>query len=289
MKIIQSFWSKPFCKRTVGDTGIDSNPVWYDKRFFYFSWAYSCLLLKAQYPQVTLYTDEIGKKILVDWMELPYDEVIVCLNNIDHLHEDLWAMGKVYVYGLQQEPFIHVDGDIFIYDQFRPDNNGVIFLHYEYYRHYYSELMAEIRQKFDYIPEVLLNVNDSKGYMSVNAGILGGDRTDLIKQYSEEAMRFLSLNFHHLNAFSDIKNLNIVFEQLLFYYLIPKANHSPYFPVERFSLAMFNNTPLKQKLVHSREGFRQLDSAQLHLQYRFQKEFPKTYHKVREQLLKSAF
>lgn len=105
MKIIQSLWSKP--SLITGG--------WSEKTFYYMSWALSCLKLKEFYNSVELFTDKKGKEFLIDRLQLPYDKVNIVLDDLNEFNSRLWALGKIYTYSIQHEPFIHVDGDVYIY------------------------------------------------------------------------------------------------------------------------------------------------------------------------------
>jgi hypothetical protein len=50
---------------------------------------------------------------------IPYDEVITDLNDIP-VHPRLWSAGKFFSLLHENAPIIHIDGDVFIY------NNEVI-------------------------------------------------------------------------------------------------------------------------------------------------------------------
>ena len=51
--------------------------------------------------------------MLVDRLKLPYKEVHVVYDDLAVLPHH-WAIAKIKTYTLQEEPFIHVDGDIYI-------------------------------------------------------------------------------------------------------------------------------------------------------------------------------
>ena len=77
------------------------------------SWALSCLTLRRHYDEVALYTDSVGKHVLIDLLHLPYTEVNVVFDDFKCLPHH-WALAKVYTYSLQKKPFIHVDGDVYL-------------------------------------------------------------------------------------------------------------------------------------------------------------------------------
>lgn len=113
MKIVQSFWSKPMLMNDNSDAIFRSNGGWTDRIYFYMSWALSCLKFKEIYNEIELVTDINGKHLLYDILELPYTNVVTKLDDLNDYNHNLWALGKLYAYKLQQEPFIHVDSDVF--------------------------------------------------------------------------------------------------------------------------------------------------------------------------------
>jgi len=114
MEIIQSFWTKPLLEVKNNSFSLKSNAGWYNCHLNFISWTYSCLTLIKHYKNLTLYTDKFGKIILIDLLNLPYTNVEVKLDVLKNYNSDLWALGKLYTYSIQNKPFIHVDADIYI-------------------------------------------------------------------------------------------------------------------------------------------------------------------------------
>src|ERR1700753_287037 len=112
MRVVQSLWSAnqpdPF-RFKAG---------WFAPEYHLMAWALSCLQLRQFYDDVVLYTDSQGARVLIDQLQLPYTEVVCDLDKINSYHPELWAAGKIYTYRQQQAPFIHVDGDVFIWKAF---------------------------------------------------------------------------------------------------------------------------------------------------------------------------
>src|ERR1035437_7473627 len=146
MKIVQSFWSKPFLSKNTNifdrakGGGIS-------EKMFYMSTALSCLMLRKFYDDVTLITDEFGKHMLIDVLGLPYTNVIVELDKINHYDENFWALGKIYAYSIQDKPFLHVDSDVFIWKLFDESllKKDVIFQNYEENVYYYKNICKQIK------------------------------------------------------------------------------------------------------------------------------------------------
>lgn len=220
-KIIQSFWSKPFFDRlsTAEEHRLEGG--WPSEKYNYLSWAFSCLQLRKYYSDVELFTDAFGKSLLIDKLGLPYTHVSTDLDNLKNYRSDLWAIGKVYTYSLQNAPFIHVDGDVFLWDCL-PANlfqEPLIAQNIENEPIMYGELMAMINEKFTCVPEPLKNIDITKDHIyAINAGIIGGRDIDFFKRYTGLIFDFINSNADHLPGINS-GLFNCVYEQLLFYSL----------------------------------------------------------------------
>ena len=82
-------------------------------RVYLMSWALSCLSLREHYDDVELYTDAEGYRILIEQMRLPYSHVHVVLDDFACLPFH-WALAKIKTYSMQDAPFVHVDGVIYL-------------------------------------------------------------------------------------------------------------------------------------------------------------------------------
>ena len=109
MKIVQSFWSG-------NQTDFTNNYGWYSYKHHWMSWILSCHQLVKHHKEVELYTDCFGYEILITKLQLPYTKVHVVLDELNHYNKNLWAIAKIRTFQLQTEPFIHVDGDVFVWD-----------------------------------------------------------------------------------------------------------------------------------------------------------------------------
>lgn len=213
MRIIQSYWSKPFnmCKTNENARGGWCNPT-----FFYMSWALSCITLRRFYRNVELYTDQVGADLLINKLELPYTKVHVVLDKINKYDSMLWAIGKLYTYGLQESPFLHVDGDVYIWNCFpkRVIEGHLIAQHLEDAYPYNVIVIEQTLSKLKYLPIAIEQVqNRSK---EINAGILGGDDLDFFHLYTQEAFNFVDKNLSCVPELKYPGMFNTIFEQFLF-------------------------------------------------------------------------
>jgi hypothetical protein len=219
MKIIQTLWTKP---------GL--NAGWIDRHYHFISWALSCLQLRKYYNEVELYTDSLGKKLLVDTFKLPYTKVHVVLDDFNFPNY-LWAAPKIYSYGLQDEPFLHIDGDIFLFHPFQEEkiNKPLVYQNMERERFknsFYTKIFKNIfslvpdkNQLPDWIRSAELNHVEA-----LNAGVFGGTDINFFKTHSKRAFDFLD-NYADLIAKMDNPSFaNHIAEQVLSRYLIDEMN-----------------------------------------------------------------
>jgi hypothetical protein len=107
MRAIWSFWSKPHYARR--------RYAWPSEFHHALAWSLSVQEASRHYLDTWLYTDDDGARLLVDRLHLPFAHVRTDLNSLDEHDPDWWALGKLYAYRLQTEPFVHIDCDVFLW------------------------------------------------------------------------------------------------------------------------------------------------------------------------------
>lgn len=217
MKIVHSLWSKPALKRKKGTEKTSGG--WRHEKYYYMSWALSCLCFKEQYGNIELVTDIRGKKLLIDTLKLPYTSVRVELDVLNHYPSELWAVGKLFAYFLQNEPFIHVDGDVYIWEKFKPDLESapLIGQHLERVEGHYNFGMKQLHKLgVSLPPEFEEDFQIQKKFNATNAGILGGNKVDFFKEYVERAFWFIDKNLHKIDSSIIGANYALIYEQYLF-------------------------------------------------------------------------
>lgn len=229
MKIVQSFWSKPYHSR---DLFFLNSGGWSHRTFNYMSWALSCLRFKKFY-KIELITDTLGKELLIDTLELPYDNVSLKLDELNdkyHNHKNIWALGKIYAFEIQEEPFIHADADVFIWDRFpsRIENGELIAQQIEQDSGYHEGNLIELYSRLEYIPDVIQSYYSKTGDASqYNAGIIGGNNFSFFQEYAKLAREIVDKNFDVIGNvdFSINKNaFPCFFEQYLFLCMAREKN-----------------------------------------------------------------
>lgn len=256
MRIVQSYWSKPSLKKENLNGDDRANGGWLDKKYHYLSWILSCMQFKKYYGNVHLFTDEYGAYHLKDLLQLPYTSITTKLNDMDKYPHDLWAVGKLYTYSLQEEPFIHVDDDVFIWDRLptQVEQGKLIAQNLESSFDYYEKILLEISNHFNHIPEYMLNMMKNKNYLSCNAGIFGGNDITFFKKYTSEAFRFINENLNNFDKVN-VSQLNIIYEQYLFLALAKKRGVDlscllPHTSAKYVGLADFDSVPQERTYLH---------------------------------------
>lgn len=283
MNIVQTFWS--------GGGKIESpleiTGSWVAPEYHWMSWTLSCLLLRRHYDHVELFTDEIGKKVLIDILQLPYTKVHIVFDENFVIHPKLFSLAKIRTYSLQQKPFIHVDGDVFLWKRLSDSllNAELIASNIEKNLFFNKDILLAIDRTFDFIPKHLRKIHEHENIFSSNAGIFGGSNMKFIKQYCKAAHYFIESNRSDL----DLVNtgaLNFLIEQISLYYLSGKEKAPiTYYvqePVEHplyQDYLRFIDVP-NVNMVHPVGGCKKLPYVLDHLAKRLRLEFPQHYYKI---------
>jgi hypothetical protein len=287
MKIIHSFWSKPLYKKNNFNNWDRANGGWFSRRYNFYSWALSCLTFRKYYDHIELYTDSIGEDILVRQLELPYTKVHNILDQIEPYHHDLWAIGKIYTYKQQKEPFLHVDGDVFIWKKFDETlfRSNLIVQNLEGAFSYYQETYKEIKDNFLHIPICIQNNHESPQLLKgVNAGIFGGSDINFISHYATTAIDLITKNIKTLENIN-IGLFNNFYEQCLFRVLADQNNKTitPLFKNvnERFdNLCEFTGIPSNLHYIHTIGDYKKRQETHDMLAFRLELEFPEYYYRI---------
>jgi hypothetical protein len=218
MKAVWSFWSKPFRSRGTW--------AWSSQKHHLLSWVLSVERARLHYPHTTLYTDDAGARMLVEGSGLHFDHVSTDLNGLEDADPGWWALGKIWTYASQKEPFVHIDSDVFLWKPFpekmvqadiliqNPEHFGRGALFYQP-----EVLEAAIHGVPDgWMPE------EWEWYRSNGAvqqgeccGVFGGKRVDFINHYARQALKLLnhSANQAALRAMGDESEHMVLVEQYL--------------------------------------------------------------------------
>lgn len=205
--ICQTLW-------TNGKNLLKDDFGWLTPQHHIMSWALSFLKLNNFYSIVNLHSDSTGIALIKDKLGLPYTNFFDDYSNIT-CQSNLWALPKLLTYEKQEKPFLHVDGDVFIWQPVKKEllSSKLIAQNLEKGTLYYKRLLTPFAEQLKYIPGFLKRNLLSHDMLSYNMGIVGGYDVEFFKRYVAIAKDFIDKNDETiLNS-----NFNILFEQLLFY------------------------------------------------------------------------
>jgi hypothetical protein len=217
VRAVWSFWSAPFHAH--------HHRVWLSPRHHLLAWILSTESARRHYAPLVLHTDDAGARLLVDDIGLAFDEVHTGLNVLDGRDAGWWALGKLYAYQAQTEPFIHIDNDVFLWKAL-PEHLArapVVAQNPEWFEpgaSYYRPEVFETALAADdgWLPrEWRWYRGSGLPQRGECCGLFGGTRTDFIRHYAAQAIRLVEdgANQRHLRDIDDKIGQNILFEQFL--------------------------------------------------------------------------
>lgn len=282
MRIIQSIWTANI------PTVLQHNMGWLSPEYNLMSWALSCLQLRQFYPEVVLYCDNTGAKMLIDTLQLPYSEVVCSLDSLNNYHPDLWALPKIKAYSLQDKPFLHIDGDVFVWKKFENDllKSSLIAQNKDQIAGF-EITMQTLEATFEYFPkEILLERLAKNPIQTYNAGIYGGSDIDFFQEYTQKAFEFVNNNNSKL-AKIEVSDFNIFFEQYLFYCLAKDKNKEVNVLFsgtikddEYKGFGEFDKVPYEKKYLHLLSDYKKSEFMCNELANKLRQDYPEYYYRI---------
>ena len=212
-----SFWTKPF--------RCHYNETWLSAKHHLLAWVLSVETARRHYPQTLLVTDNEGAEMLVNGIGLEFDQVSTALNGFDTSDADWWVLGKLYAYRAQEEPFVHIDNDVFLWSGLPEElmTAPLCAQNPEYFSFelpsYYRPLVYDqaLRNGNGWSPDEWTWYVSKRGGRAINCGFFGGTRLDFINYYADLAIRFLEnpLNRSVWACVESKRRDNVIFEQYL--------------------------------------------------------------------------
>lgn len=213
MQVIWTFWTKPYLVR--------EGSSWSSHFHYLLSWVLSVETARKHHPDTCLFTDDEGARILIDGIGLEFKRVSTKLNSMERYPPQWWAFGKLHTYRHQTEPFIHLDNDVYLWKALP-------------LRMVHAPLLAQNPEDFEvgnswYEPDKFDKVNKIRGWLpeeviwyrnfsrkqrAVCCGIFGGNRSDFIRYYAEQAIKLLTYP-GNLLVCSYLGQDNILIEQYI--------------------------------------------------------------------------
>jgi hypothetical protein len=284
MKIVQTFWTGP----AGNQAPLAIKAGWLSAEYHWMAWALSCLQLQKIYGAVTLVTDNLGKSVLVDQLKLPYAQVSTALEgSLAGYPPELWSLAKISAFAAQQEPFLHFDGDCFIWQRLglELEGAGIVAQNLEENLSYYRDMMADMEQKGWQMPPLLQGVGKAPTIYAANTGIFGGHDLAFVQQYCRAAFDFVDGN-RAIIPLTQKNQLNFIFEQCLLYYMaaaqgkpIAYVMEEPVTEPHYNDYARFVDVP-QVPLIHTVGGYKTMPYTCSHLARRLRNDFPEWYYRI---------
>jgi hypothetical protein len=191
VRAVWSLWTKPL-RRWRGSG-------WPDERYHMLSWILSLQTSRRFFDPVCLVTDQAGKRMLVDDLGLRFDEVSTELDVLDDHDPSIWALGKLYAYRAQTEPFMHIDNDVYWWKPPPPALlDAPVFAVYPEHTRYgtwpylIGSLRTIVAAADGWLPAELDAFVPVGGIARAeNCGIVGGQRVDFIQHYADQAIKLI--------------------------------------------------------------------------------------------------
>jgi hypothetical protein len=220
MRAVWSFWSRPFETHKYF--------IWHKPIHHLLAWGLSLRMASQHYPETILVTDYAGKKLLVDKLGLAFTHVSTELERLRDANSDWWALGKLVAYNVQDQPFVHLDTDVFLWKPLpRHLAQAPVFAQHPEYPFFhwiddgggprdiencFAAEGIELPVEWQWVRS-----RDENHFPEENCGIFGGTNIEFIRYYSNLAVD-LVLNPQNRGAWarlSDKKGYNMIVEQFL--------------------------------------------------------------------------
>ncbi len=262
---------------------------WASPEHHLMGWALSSLQLHKIYGNVELYASSNAAKLLIDDLKLPYSKAHITHDEFYLPHPKLWALSKIHTYSLQDTPFLHLDGDVFIFKKISLEllKANLIAQNLEEATDYYTSTQNELMQHFTFFPKcVAEDFNLPIPITAINAGILGGNNIPFIKEYAKCAFEYVKKNENNLSKI-DPDKFNVFFEQHLFYSMASEKNTPINLLINEKvkdnqynDLSNFHEISFKKNYLHLLGHYKRDEFTCVQMAMTLRKLYPDYYYKI---------
>ena len=262
---------------------------WAKPCYHWIGWGLSSLQLNKLYPNTTILYCNNRTNEFIQKLQLPYFKVDDCLKKLNLADSRLWAFPKLNTYSQQKEPFLHLDGDVFLFKKFDEKlfSSGLIAQNEEIATEYYASTQEQLMLHFNWFPDcVTEDFNKPEPIRAVNAGIIGGTDIDFFQEYTKEAFKYVEQNLINLSKIN-ADRFNVFFEQHLFFSLAKKKAKqiSFLFPDivndnQYQHLGEFHEVPCSKSYLHLLGQYKKDETTCLQMAAKLQELHPDYYERV---------
>jgi hypothetical protein len=198
-------------------------------------------------------------------------------------------MKKIYSYTLHEEPFLNVDGDVFVYAPFPKEliSGQLMAQNIEQDFDYYKELVGLVADSFPFVPKPIKEqINKGKEIQASNAGIFGGKNHRFFKEYFQVAQQFVIANQDQIKSLNlkQIGNFNQLVEQYMFHCLSTdqgiEVNYlldPVYDPSYLEAFGNFHHLPAKSVYIHTLGDYKKNGWVCNQLAHRLRLDYPEYF------------
>jgi hypothetical protein len=164
----------------------------------------SASTIAKHYDKFVLITDDAGKR-LAEACEMPYSEILSVGESFDS-DPCFWVHSKIHAYATVDEPFIHFDTDMFLWDSLPQEfmDSPILGFHTESfgwpkYEEYRENLVAAGMNLPDYHETYWTN------HSPINMAMMGGHDVSAIASYAKEILALVDQHGKFYNASDELK------------------------------------------------------------------------------------
>lgn len=200
MKLVHSLLANRIVNKSefLNDTTWGTTP---EQRLFYWcTWVWSFMSGNDHHKHFELVADEYGRIILSDILQLPYSHI---RQELDGLPSEHWFLAKIKAYSIQNEPFLHYDGDVIFREAFPHDaiNYNLYGQHLSSFRGHYSQIYLLTKfNDMQHIPDELNNIDlntcNRQDFQYINSGLFGGKDLELIHESANKTLLFYQNDYN---------------------------------------------------------------------------------------------
>lgn len=185
---------------------------------------------KKHFKNITLYTNEYGKKLLVDKAGIDFTHVTTELSQFDNtLDKFFWGYTKIYTYSKQTEPFVHIDNDFYIW-KFENDlrYSDLIFQSEEVFGDIVYKYYRPLIDLYNNSPFKIPAITNNPVERGLNCGIIGANNLNVIKEWFKASTEFINnpenIKYFYANYPRQMEHINLLHEQYFISSLARKNN-----------------------------------------------------------------
>ena len=263
---------------------------WAAPEYNLMGWALSSLQLHKLYGNITLFANSRAARLLIDTLQLPYSEVNLAHDQFTLIHPDLWALPKIYTYSQQKQPFLHIDGDVFLFEPLNVNllESALIAQNMEVAtEHCYMLTQKELMRHFTFFPAcVKKDFESGIPFQACNAGVMGGHNLSFFRDYTTLVFEYINKNTESLSRV-DRDMFNVFYEQHLFYALSKEKALPVSVVMEGLvedngykHLGDFHEVPFNRSYLHLLGHFKRDEYTCIRMASKLKELYPDYYEKI---------